>query len=111
MTIYLERYNGERWVAVLAAPNLLSITDVYGPANSYPPAEGANHVSALAGALGWRARIRRDDEILEEFEWDKVAVNPLDQDSDMKWGWKSVYRNYLPPPATEVDAGPWGFLG
>lgn len=104
MAFYLERFNGNSWTAVRMSNMPVSPYDIQGPKEGFPSAETPNNACAFTGLPGWKARIRHDDQVFEEFEWAKVPVNYGDQNSDMKWGWKSVYRNYQ--PVTNSDPMP-----
>ncbi len=94
MLFFLERWDGHNWTALVVSPEMIAIDSLGGPQGAYPSGVSPGNMSAFAGVPGSKARIRHGLNTIEEFDWDKVPVNPLDADSDTKWGWKSVYRNY-----------------
>lgn len=114
MSFFVERCAEDgNWVTMMCGPCQIGIDDLHGPPedsrHSFPPAVTPGNKTAFTGRPGWRARVRYRDTKLEEFEWDRIPVNPLEPDGDMVWGWKRTFLNNV--PIERGDFGEMSFLG
>lgn len=112
---YVERDpGGGNWTTMLSSPHQIGVSDLQGPRTTdqynFPPAVTPGNKSAFAGLPGWKARVRHNDTLMEEYVWDKVPINPHDPESDTYWGWKRVFVNEA-GFSPDSPSGPMGFIG